>query len=218
MSVFSKINYRFLSLTKCIKKGTIVLYLSFLLISLMLLLSFTKRLLHIEMNQYHSNFFDFFFKYVTYFGDGILFGLFIIVFFFVKKKMSLVFAVSGVLTLLLTHLFKKIIFKGIPRPVKLIGEEGLHIVDGVKIAMTNSFPSGHTTTAFAIFTILILYHSKKTIQYLWVLLAILAGLSRVYLSQHFLIDVFVGSFLGVFIGFVSMMIFFPEKTNNEIKL
>lgn len=211
-------NYRFLTLLKSFKKGTILLYVLFLLWSIVLFLFFNKRSLHIEMNSYHSSFFDVFFKYITYLGDGALFGVLIIGFFFIKKRMSYVFAISGVLTLLFTHLLKKIIFKGVPRPVKLIGEEGLYLVEGVKIAMINSFPSGHTTTAFAIFTVLILYHSKKPIQYIWLLFAILAGLSRVYLSQHFLIDVFAGSVLGILIGFISMMILFPEKKNNEVKL
>ncbi|WP_170246038.1 phosphatase PAP2 family protein [Tenacibaculum adriaticum] len=140
-------------------------------------------------------------------GDGIMFGVLTIIFFFVKKKMSLVFAISGVLTLLITHFFKKIIFKGIPRPARCFGADELHLVEGVKMAFWNSFPSGHTTTAFAIFTILCLYFSKCKSQYLWVSLAVIAGLSRVYLSQHFLMDIFVGSFIGIIIGFLSMGLF-----------
>lgn len=208
-------NNRFLILLKSFKKGTLLLYFLFLVLSVLLIFSFSKKDLHLEMNEYHSYLFDFFFKYITYLGDGALFGILIVVFFFLKKRMSYVFLTGALLTLVFTHLFKKIVFKGVPRPVKFIGEESLYLVEGVKIAMVNSFPSGHTTTAFAIFTILILFHSKSALQYLWILLAILAGLSRVYLSQHFLIDVFAGSLLGVFIGFVSMMIFFPEKTSNE---
>jgi len=213
MKFLSIATKRFLFQLSLLKKGTVFLYVLFFLFSIVLLSLFSKKILHIQMNEFHSSFFDFFFKYITYLGDGVMFGIAIIIFFFLNKRMSLVFAVSGVLTLLLTHLFKKIIFKGIPRPVKLIGEEHLHLVDGVKIAMMNSFPSGHTTTAFAIFTILILYSSKNSIQYLWLMLAILAGVSRVYLSQHFWIDIFAGSILGILIGFISMMICFSEKSN-----
>lgn len=211
MNFLAKVRFNFSFLSKSFKRGTLVFYTLFMVLSVALLLSFSKRVLHVEMNEYNSLVFDYFFKYITYLGDGIMFGVLIIVFFFIKKRMSLVFAIGGVLTLLLTHLFKKIIFKGIPRPVKLIGSEELHLVEGVKNALYNSFPSGHTTTAFAICTILILYHSNKSIQYLWVLLAVLAGLSRVYLSQHFLVDVFAGSILGVCIGFISMMFVLPEK-------
>ncbi|WP_176829724.1 phosphatase PAP2 family protein [Tenacibaculum sp. MAR_2009_124] len=121
--------------------------------------------------------------------------------------MSLVFLVGGILTLFITHLLKKVIFKGIARPVGAMGEDTLHLVEGVKMALWNSFPSGHTITAFTVFTVLSLYFAKCKSQYLWFSLAIIAGLSRVYLSQHFLIDVVVGSVIGVVIGFISMAFF-----------
>lgn len=211
MSFLTSTYSRFLFQVNSLKKGTILIFLFFVLISIFLISNFTKTELHLVLNDYNSSFLDVFFKYITYLGDGVMFGFLIVLFFFLNKRIAKVFSIAGILTLLLTHLFKKIIFKGVPRPVKLIGEESLHLVEGVKMAMWNSFPSGHTTAAFAIFTVLILYHSKKIIQYVWIILAVLIGLSRVYLSQHFWIDVFAGAFLGVFIGFVSMMIFFSEK-------
>ncbi len=211
MNFLAQLYSRFLFQLKFLKKGTIVTFFLFVLVSIFLLANYSKKELHLAYNAYHSDFWDLFFKYLTYLGDGAMFGVLIVFFFFLNKRMSKVFVLAGVLTLLLTHLFKKIIFKGIPRPVKLIGEESLHLIKGVKIAMWNSFPSGHTTAAFAIFTILILYHKKKSLQYLWIILAILIGVSRVYLSQHFWVDIFAGAFLGVFIGFISTIVFFPEK-------
>ncbi|WP_143569720.1 phosphatase PAP2 family protein [Tenacibaculum agarivorans] len=185
------------------------------MLSIILLSLYDKKQLHLELNQYHNGFFDAFFKYTTFLGDGILFGVFIVLFFFIKRRMALVFAISGVLTLLLTHLFKKIIFRGLPRPIELIGADQLHLIEGVKMAHWNTFPSGHTTTAFAIFTILILYNYRNRIQYLWILLAIIAGVSRVYLSQHFWIDIFVGSVLGILIAFISMSFYNERKLSNE---
>ncbi|CAL2079566.1 PAP2 superfamily protein [Tenacibaculum sp. 190524A02b] len=198
------------SLLSSIKKETFIIYGLFFMVSLVLIFIYDKLSLHQIMNQYHNSFFDTFFKYITHVGDGVMFGVLVIAFFFIKRKMALVFLVSGILTLLVTHLFKKIIFKGIPRPVGALGEEALHLIEGVKMALMNSFPSGHTTTAFAIFTILCLYHSKNKLQYAWIFLAILAGFSRVYLSQHFLIDILVGSFLGIIIGFISMSLFYSS--------
>lgn len=98
-----------------------------------------------------------------------------------------------------------------PRPVGVLGEDALHLIDGVKMALWHSFPSGHTITAFAIATILCLYFAKCKSQYIWLLLAIIAGLSRVYLSQHYLLDVFVGSFIGIAIGLLSMALFCRPK-------
>lgn len=209
---FLKVKESLLLMLSDIKKEIIVIYSLFFLVSLTFVVLFNKFTLHLKINQFHSSFFDVLFKYSTFLGDGVLFAILGVVFFFIKRKMSYVFLVSGVLTLLITHLFKKIIFKGILRPAGALGEESLHLIDGVKMAMMNSFPSGHTTTAFAIFTILCLYFSKCKSQYLWISLAIIAGFSRVYLSQHFLVDIIVGSFIGVLIGIISMAIFSKQKS------
>lgn len=196
--------YNFINLITAIKKQTTFIYVTFFLLSLFLVVRFNKFSLHTFLNDFNTSFFDVFFKYATYLGDGVIFAVLVVLFFFIKRRMALIFLISGILTLLVTHFFKKIIFKGVPRPVAALGEESLHLIDGVKIALANSFPSGHATTAFAVFTILCLYFAKCKSQYIWISLAILASLSRVYLSQHFLVDIFVGSFLGILIAFVSM--------------
>ncbi len=209
-----KIKNLFLDLILSIRLQTYIIYGLFFLVSLCLVILVNKFDLHSITNELHSPFLDAFFKYATHIGDGIMFGVLVLVFLFVKRKMALVFLIGGILTLVITHLLKKVIFKGIARPVGALGEEALHLVDGVKMALWNSFPSGHTITAFTIFTILSLYFAKCKSQYLWFSLAIIAGVSRVYLSQHFLIDVFVGSFIGILIGFLSMIFFNRPKTIN----
>ncbi len=201
----------FLLYVKSIRKEVLIIYFVFFLAAALSVVLYKKADLHLQMNRYHSSFFDVFFKYSTFLGDGIMFGVLTLLFLFVKRKMALVFMVGGFLTLLITHFFKKVVFKGVPRPAEFFGLENLHIIDGVKMAFWNSFPSGHTMTAFAIFAILCLYFRKCISQYIWIFLAVIAGFSRVYLSQHFLIDIFVGSILGVFIAFVSMSLFFPER-------
>ena len=201
----------FLLYVKSIRKEVLIIYFIFFLAAALSVVLYKKADLHLQMNRYHSSFFDVFFKYSTFLGDGIMFGVLTLLFLFVKRKMALVFMVGGFLTLLITHFFKKVVFKGVPRPAEFLGLENLHIIDGVKMAFWNSFPSGHTMTAFAIFAILCLYFRKCISQYVWILLAVIAGFSRVYLSQHFLIDIFVGSILGILIAFVSMSLFFPER-------
>ena len=196
---------------KVIRKEVFFTYLLFFILSIILVSIYKKSDLHLTLNQYHSTFFDRFFKYSTHLGDGAMFGILVVVFFFINKRMSLVFGIGGILTLLVTHFFKKILFKGIPRPAGFLGVENLHVIDGVKMAFWNSFPSGHTMTAFTVFAILCIYFRKCTSQYLWIFLAFIAGISRVYLSQHFWIDIFVGSVLGIVIAFVSMSLLYPER-------
>lgn len=135
-----------------------------------------------------------------------MFGVLILLFLFKNKKTSLIFAVSGILTLLLTHFFKKVIFKGMPRPVAFFDKGTLHLIEGVKMAHWNAFPSGHTMAAFAIATVLIYTTTNFYLRLLYLLLAILAGFSRVYLSQHFMMDILAGSALGIFAGLLSVKI------------
>jgi membrane-associated phospholipid phosphatase len=65
----------------------------------------------------------------------------------------------------------------------------------------SSFPSGHSTVAFAIATVVATSYNKT----IWVpivcyTLAGLTALSRVYQNDHWFSDVFVGSALGFAIG------------------
>ncbi|GAB2539122.1 phosphatase PAP2 family protein [Rufibacter soli] len=88
-----------------------------------------------------------------------------------------------------------------------------------------SFPSGHATTAIALYGMLAYFvyrHSQKTAQrtvilILAALLILLIGFSRIYLGVHFLSDVLAGFLLGsswVLLG-VSLMEFFTYRQNSK---
>lgn len=65
----------------------------------------------------------------------------------------------------------------------------------------SSFPSGHSTVAFATATVLAnMYKDKKGIPELMYTLATLAALSRVYDDKHWLSDIFMGAGIGYFSG------------------
>ena len=112
--------------------------------------------------------------------------------------------IAALMTLIFVFITKQLLFKGMPRPTKYFeNEEVLHLVEGVKMHEWNSFPSGHTITAFAIFMILVLVVKNNYLKFLFVMIAILAGYSRVYLSQHFLGDIFTGAIIGSLIAVCS---------------
>jgi membrane-associated phospholipid phosphatase len=76
-------------------------------------------------------------------------------------------------------------------------------VEGVTVHHLNSFPSGHTLTAFsAAFLIRILFPCRPLWHALAFLLAILCGLSRVVLVQHWPADVLGGMVLGLLASFL----------------
>ncbi len=80
------------------------------------------------------------------------------------------------------------------------------MLDGIQVHSMMSFPSGHSTTAFAIALFLTLTVKNKYWSPVFLLLAILAGYSRLYVAQHFFADVVMGSVIGVFVGLITYVL------------
>lgn len=62
----------------------------------------------------------------------------------------------------------------------------------------DSFPSGHTISAFAMAAVLSSFYPSY--RWIWYSLAVLVAFTRVYIDAHFASDVFVGAVLGLVIG------------------
>jgi len=109
-----------------------------------------------------------------------------------------------------------------PRPLLAYGLDRVHTVPWLDNAFYNSFPSGHTMGAFGAFMLLTFYlpAGKKGWSFLFFLLALGCGYSRVYLGQHFVKDVYAGSMLGVLIAFVlyylSLRIFKSSTYSKQV--
>ncbi len=61
----------------------------------------------------------------------------------------------------------------------------------------SSFPSGHASIAFAVFTSLYLGFRDKKMSLLIFLIPSLIALSRYFLGLHYLVDIFAGCILGI---------------------
>ena len=70
-------------------------------------------------------------------------------------------------------------------------------VPGYELRSWNSFPSGHTISAFGLFCMMAFFLKKHYLKLLVMVVAVLVAYSRVYLMQHFYVDVYVGSMIGV---------------------
>lgn len=142
------------------------------------------------------------FQYITYFGDFVTIGpILLLILFCIKKYRNLPFFIL----LIFTQLFPFLIVQGLklwvsaPRPVWVFGgETWFHRIEGLQLHTAMSFPSGHTAGAFSFLTLLSLLLSAKNA--VWSVLFFLSGLlvaySRIYLGQHFYIDIYAGSISG----------------------
>lgn len=185
-------------------------YFCFLFITGFFLLIYNKDAIHIAINRNHWIACDYFFKYITHLGDGRTAFLVVIAFLFIKFRYALVIATSSITAGLIAQLLKRFVFAGYFRPRKYFENiYDLYIVTDVNLHDMYSFPSGHTTTVFtlACCVALLLPDNKQAGRLVLLIIAILTGFSRIYLSQHFLVDVFFGSLLGVTVASVFYFVF-----------
>ncbi len=171
------------------------------------LAAFSKQEIHLFLNKAHSPFFDIVFKYGTYLGDGIavpIVGIVLLLFFNFRRALYLIIscAASG----LFVEFLKKVFFSDIKRPVAVFrGVADLYLVEGVNVHVYFSFPSGHAATAFGLCCCLAIFSKDRIVKLMLFFLAVMVAYSRVYLSQHFLCDIFVGSVIGT----AGAVIFYP---------
>lgn len=183
-------------------KSFLIPYTLFLIFSLVILIFISKEETHLKINAANSDFFDHFFKYITFLGDG----KFIVPLCILLGFLQLRLFISGIFIYLgsglIVQILKRFIFPDSLRPVGYFQDTiQLHLIDGVKQYTMHSFPSGHTTSAFGIFFFLALISRSASLKLLFFTLAILVGYSRMYLSLHFLPDVVVGSMIGVIFAY-----------------
>lgn len=150
------------------------------------------------LNSIANPFLDKFFMGITQLGLGGVFAIPIIAMLFYRFSYAIGGTFALAFTGLFTYLGKQVLFSGMPRPTAYFTNHELsYFIDGFNYHSHNSFPSGHTMTAFALalFVVIIVNNKKWSLPIL--ALAIIIGISRNYLLQHFLMDVVAGSVLGI---------------------
>ena len=106
----------------------------------------------------------------------------------------------------------KLIFNT-PRPAGLLDPNSFHII-GEHLHQA-AMPSGHTTTAFAIFTAIYLsINPQIRSKYSWIFIfPILTAISRIAVGAHWPEDVLVGTTLGIFSGILGTTL--SRKLNEK---
>ncbi len=156
------------------------------------------------VNSHHTAWLDSFFMFTNALGEEIFAGIAVLMLIiFTSYGYGLAGALAWVLAGLTTQLLKRQVFADFPRPALFFKElKEIYFVPGLHINEHFSFPSGHTTVAFAICTVLALSVKNKMWGLFFIAMAVIGGLSRIYLSQHFLMDTFVGSIIGSTMGVI----------------
>ncbi len=153
--------------------------------------------MHLLLNGFHTSALDVFFKYFTQVGGWVPCVVVGILLLFRKWRIAIIILAGQLVATFITTPIKRIIRA--PRPSVILTELGIDfpMVEGVDLHSTLSFPSGHTSAAFAFCFAVALFCTKWWQKILCLLVAIFCGYSRIYLSQHFLEDVLAGSLVGV---------------------
>lgn len=160
---------------------------------------YTKDEIYFTVNSWHFALGDSFFTLWTNMGDGLVCIILALLLLFFNYRKSFLMGTSYIITSLIAQALKRII--ATPRPVVYFKSQisRMYLVKGVEMLETLSFPSGHSVSAFSTAVVLTYITPKKGWGVLFLILAILVGYSRMYLSEHFFEDVVGGSVLGVFI-------------------
>jgi membrane-associated phospholipid phosphatase len=185
------------------------------------LLTTEKDVLHLALCQPHSKIGDCLMPILSNLVDWLPY-LVVVLLLFYKAGWAIFLASNLLLTTLVVQPIKHIVYA--PRPLVWFAEHmpdvTLPIVEGVKMNHWLSFPSGHTTTFFAMFFTLSIIlcvenvRCKHSLSVFLFILASLGGYTRIYLSQHFALDVFGGILIGIFCTLI-LYVFYVGKAKNS---
>ena len=247
------------------KQNAVFLTLSLLLaLSLGLALIYIpKDELHLLLCDRHTHARDIFYRYYTTLAEWLPYVICVALLLFTKIGHGVFASTAMLLSTLLTQVCKHIV--NAPRPVTWFTEHfpdiQLPLVDGVHMNLWYSFPSGHTTSFFAMTLAVCILITKSlsakrsnseavyqhrglsakrsysdsgliakrsysdsghiakrsysdsgltaiAVQLLLFIAATLGAYSRIYLSQHFAMDVFAGLLVGILSTLAAYAIFY----------
>jgi membrane-associated phospholipid phosphatase len=184
------------------------------------LLLVPKAELHLALCQPHTAFMDKLVPVFTNLVDWLPY-LSVLMLLFYRAGWATFLASNLLLTTLIVQPIKHIV--NAPRPLTWFAEnmpdQTLPLVDGVRMNLWLSFPSGHTATFFALFFSLSILccaenlKGKHILSFLCFLCAIFGAYTRIYLSQHFALDIFAGIVIAI-VSTIILYYFLVLKTKN----
>ena len=179
-----------------------------------------KAELHLALCQPHTTGLDTIVPIITNLVDWLPY-LCVILLLFYRVGWATFLASNLLLSTVIVQPIKHIVCA--PRPLTWFAENmpdvTLPLVEGVRMNHWLSFPSGHTTTFFVLFYSLSIIlcaenvTGKMILSFLCFLCASFGAYTRIYLSQHFALDIFAGILIAVF-STLSLYFFLVKKTKD----
>jgi membrane-associated phospholipid phosphatase len=159
---------------------------------------------------------DIVFYYISYLAEGWIWIPYFMILFGWFKKDAIFILLNFLISTLLTQIPKNLIWDNVSRPMASgIPQDQIHRVSGVDMHLWNSFPSGHTATAFTLFLVTVFYFPKKVVLTVGAIYAMACGYARVYLGQHFPLDIAGGIMVAILTLILS--IYISHKIKNDVQ-
>lgn len=205
-------------------KNKVFLSLSLILVAVLglALLYIPKGDLHLLLCTRHAPARDIFYRYYTTIAEWLPYVVCVALILFARIGEGVFASSAMILSALSTQVLKHLV--NAPRPLTWFAEHmpesPLPLVEGVRMNLWHSFPSGHTTSFFALALVAsILLTSlpmvprtpRILVQIILFAIATLGAYSRIYLSQHFALDVFAGILVGILITLVCYAVLHPYE-------
>lgn len=112
---------------------------------------------------------------------------------FIGRGETRLIATKGAVSLAISFILGFLLKKVLSRPRPYVAMADTNAID--KIWRDYSFPSGHTTASFSLAINYAMFYTQFAIPL--ALVAILVGISRIYLGHHYPSDILAGAALGM---------------------
>ncbi len=156
------------------------------------LISWDERMLEAISQNHRLDTMSKFLVSASYMGDGYLWGGLALGLILFGRPIDRSYVILGLGVMLaniaLFRMFKS--FFARPRPILVVSPLRSRLLDSY------SFPSGHATTSFALAWVISVCYPFTWAQITIYLAAITISLSRVYMREHYPLDIFGGGLLG----------------------
>lgn len=154
-----------------------------------------------NVNQYfQQKYWNFFFRNITHCGGATFTISTVLLLLIIGTAEIKTVALASAISLTISHIPVAILKKMYPRRRPYLVLDQIYVTD--RPLKDHSFPSGHTTAIFSIVIPFALYDPIFAVMF--VPLALLVGISRMYLGLHYPSDVAVGMLLGSSTGLLSL--------------